>query len=1049
MKESKVRKSLMSNRQTVRPEEDLRPRRKGEAGAALLIALMLLGLLMVVSVGASTWGAQAMRGQEQRETSQDEYWRARSAASNVEAALQHDIPAQYERDVLRARQLAEERPLPSFDPRETQGGQSRPVARVNTETGELMRTEYVLDACTSLLGQLNGWAVSRAPLAESYAGQRGYGADVVKVAEFHEINRRTFQGGEPAYVLRYQVDARAGRNRVRPFGDVLLGPVVLGCDSSAELRAEPDTIVRGASTTLTVVYSNASRIRITKSTGETLLDQAVNEQGGAQSLTLPHTPNATAAYTAQAYGSGGCGALTPPVVVTVTDPPCPEIRTFAANPTSTTPGGNVTLTWDVANAAQVTIDGVVVGSAGSTVVNPGVTTTYTLRAVGPGGYCPQTAQVTVTVIPCPTIDLFEVVPTTITAGETVTVRWSVSNVGPGVTVTLNGNPVAASGSATFQPNTTTVYTLRVTGPGACSPQDRSATVTVNPPLCPTITSFNVAPASIAEGGTVTVTWSVANAANAASITLKGPGINQPVGASGAQTFTLATAGTYTFTLDVVPAVGGCAPQTASAPVTVTLIPVPPGPTCPVINSFTAVPSCTVPGGAVTLTWSITDADAVSINGTNGYPLSGSIVVNPLTTTSYTLAGARAGCSTAVRNLTVEVGNPPIINSFNAAPGTIRSGEQAVLNWSISGASGATINGVPIDPAGGSLAVSPGATTDYVLQATSAGCNGGTVAQTVRVSVQAPCPQPRIDYFQANPASVIVGQATTLQWSVSNLEAGATVTLTGPGVGRQVGAVDALTVTPPAAPGNYTYRLSAVNPCNPGLVIDQLVTVDVLPCPTPQIVTFTANPSSILQGSGGFIRLSWQVNDPSGTGVGVSINPSVGGGLPSSGFVDVSAPATTTTYTLTATNGCGANSSATVTVTITPNNGGVCSWSDTIEMQTNISGQVFYATIGGDITTDATGTVVQVTINGPYFNGGGAEPNSFTFNWIVHRGTDVLYTSPNSSPDSVVKVWNPPAFSPPLTGSNIGVSATVGGVDLTGTQIGGTVDSVTAATAHCP
>jgi alpha-D-ribose 1-methylphosphonate 5-triphosphate synthase subunit PhnH len=897
--------------------------RKGEEGAALLIALMLLGLLMVVSVGASTWSASAMRGQERRENSQDEYWRARSAAANVEASLQHDIPTQYQSDVLGARQMSGQRPLPSFDKTEVTAESSRPVARVNPTTGALERTQYELDTCTSLLGQLNAWAATRAPLAEAYASTRGYGPDVVKVAEFYETSRRTFQSDEPAYVLRYKIDGRAGHNRVRPFGDVTLGPVAYGCGTGIEMTAEPSSVVRGSGTTLTVTYNNANRIVITKSTGETLLDQNVAEQSSAQTLTLPQTPAATATYTAQAFGSGGCGAITPPIPVTVTDPPCPEIRTFVANPTNVSTGGGSTITWDVAFAAEVRINGTLVANSGSMPVNPLTTTTYTLTAVGAGGWCPQSAQVTVTVTPCPTIDLFDVQPTTITAGDPVTVRWSVGNAGPGVTVTLNGNPVAASGSTTFRPNATTAYTLHVAGPGACSPQDRSITVTVNPPLCPTITSFSVSPASVNEGGTVTVTWSVANAANAASITLRGPGINQAVGASGSLPFTLSTAGDYTFTLDVVPSVGGCAPQSVSAPVTVTPgptptptpTPTPPGPVCPGISSFAAAPTCTLPGGAVNLLWSASDADVISINGASGYPLSGNLTVNPLATTTYTLAAARAGCSTITRDVTVEVGTPPVITSFAAAPGTITAGGSSSLNWSVVGATSATINGAPVDPAGGSMSVSPASTTDYVLQVASAGCNGATISQTVRVTVQAPCPQPRIDFFQANPTSVLVGQSTTVQWSVSNLEAGATVTLSGPNVNRQVAAVDSTSITPPAVPGSYTYRLSAVNPCNPGLVIEQLVTIDVLPCPAPQIAAFSANPTSVIQGSGGFIRLSWQINDPSGSGVSVSISPSVGGGLPSSGFVDVSAPATTTTYTLTATSGCGTTATAQVTVTV--------------------------------------------------------------------------------------------------------------------------------------
>ena len=52
-----------------------------------------------------------------------------------------------------------------------------------------------------------------------------------------------------------------------------------------------------------------------------------------------------------------------------------------------------------------------------------------------------------------------------------------------------------------------------------------------------------------------------------------------------------------------------------------------------------------------------------------------------------------------------------------------------------------------------------------------------------------------------------------------------------------------------------------------------------------------------------VRLSWAINDSSGTGVTVTISPGVGTFSVANGFVDILQPAATTTYTLTANNGC--------------------------------------------------------------------------------------------------------------------------------------------------
>ncbi|OGG60618.1 hypothetical protein A2765_03510 [Candidatus Kaiserbacteria bacterium RIFCSPHIGHO2_01_FULL_56_24] len=74
----------------------------------------------------------------------------------------------------------------------------------------------------------------------------------------------------------------------------------------------------------------------------------------------------------------------------------PTISTFVATPSSITSGQSSVLSWTVSNASTTSINnGVGAVSGTSVTVTPGVTTTYALSAVNPGGT--TTANVTVTV----------------------------------------------------------------------------------------------------------------------------------------------------------------------------------------------------------------------------------------------------------------------------------------------------------------------------------------------------------------------------------------------------------------------------------------------------------------------------------------------------------------------------------------------------------------------------------------------------------------------------------------------------------------------------
>ncbi|MGB6729444.1 MAG: hypothetical protein WBE74_26350 [Terracidiphilus sp.] len=171
----------------------------------------------------------------------------------------------------------------------------------------------------------------------------------------------------------------------------------------------------------------------------------------------------------------------------------------------------------------------------------------------------------------PTISAFSTNPAIVTDGSTAALTAVFAN---GTGVITPGNTSATSGTAVpvTPPNdTTTTYTLTVTGSSGATV---SATTTVQAVAAPTITSFTAAPASVASGGSSNLTGVFAN----------GTGVITP-GTLAATTGTAVSVGplstTTTYTLTVTNAAGTAATQTATVTVTsgtssVTVDPTSPG-----------------------------------------------------------------------------------------------------------------------------------------------------------------------------------------------------------------------------------------------------------------------------------------------------------------------------------------------------------------------------------------------------------------------------------------------------------------------------------------
>lgn len=141
---------------------------------------------------------------------------------------------------------------------------------------------------------------------------------------------------------------------------------------------------------------------------------------------------------------------------------------------------------------------------------------------------------------------------------------------------------------------------------------------------PVVNTFSVSPATVAPGGTITLTWDVSSADTVS--------IDNNVGnVAGTGNTTVSPHSTTTYILTASNAKGTV---TASTTVTVAST-VPPG--YPIVNSFVATPNVIVIGESSVLSWEVTGANNVTITpGIGAVAASGSSVISPVTTTNYTL-----------------------------------------------------------------------------------------------------------------------------------------------------------------------------------------------------------------------------------------------------------------------------------------------------------------------------------------------------------------------------------------------------------------------------
>ena len=430
---------------------------------------------------------------------------------------------------------------------------------------------------------------------------------------------------------------------------------------------------------ITTAISQTNAVCFGQSNGKA----AVTATGGTGAFTYSWTGSASTSSIAANIAAGNYSVTVKDAnncvtgtVVTITQPSSFAV-TAGTSTTAVCAGNQVTLSGSGANSYTWT-GGVTNGSAFA----PSATSGYTVTGIV--GVCSNTAEVTVTVNPRPTISAAN---GTICTGQTFTITPSGAS-----TYTYQ------TGSANVAPTANTSYT--VTGSSAVGCQavnPATVNITVNPLPVVSITGTN----AVCNGSSIVLT---ANGAN--TYTWSNPS---------ATTTTVSVAPTTNATYSVTGTSAlGCVGSTTTMAVSVYSLPlVSITGTNGVCNGSSIVLTA---NGASTYTWTSPSSNASTIS------------IAPTVNTTYSLSGTSSqGCNGTVAALAVTVYSIPVI-SITGTNGVCNG---STINLTANG--GSTYTWTSPSSNNATVGVSPSANTTYTLTGRSSqGCLGNTATYAVTV-----------------------------------------------------------------------------------------------------------------------------------------------------------------------------------------------------------------------------------------------------------------------------------------------------------------------------
>ncbi|HVO60255.1 MAG TPA: alkaline phosphatase family protein [Terriglobales bacterium] len=178
---------------------------------------------------------------------------------------------------------------------------------------------------------------------------------------------------------------------------------------------------------------------------------------------------------------------------------------------------------------------------------------------------------------------------------------------------------------------------------------------------------------------------------------------------------------FAYTGLLVGCAGSSGPETSSPP-SVTL---------------SAQPSVIIAGDSATLTWTSTNADSATLNGTN-VATAGTTTVTPSQTANYTINVSGAG-GTASAHTTVTVTHGPPKVAINASPSSITASQTSTLTVTASNAGTVVVTNnldstqYQLAATGGTQTVNPKQTVTYTATASGANNQKATAKVTVTVN----------------------------------------------------------------------------------------------------------------------------------------------------------------------------------------------------------------------------------------------------------------------------------------------------------------------------
>jgi hypothetical protein len=299
------------------------------------------------------------------------------------------------------------------------------------------------------------------------------------------------------------------------------------------------------------------------------------------------------------------------------------------------------------------------------------------------------------------------------------------------------------------------------------------------------------------------------------------------------------------------------------------------------------------GEALNYSWSQISGPNVALSGANA--ATATFTAAPGQTYSFrlTVTGQVSGLQSSATTTVTTKAALRIVN-FSATPSQINAGQRSIVSWNVPNATTVSISPTigSVNPSG-TATVTPLKTTTYTLTATGPGAQ--QISQSLTITVGASTPS--IIRFTAAPATIAVGQSSTLSWATTGVSS---VTISGISGNLPVNGSQSVSPTQ-----TTTYTLTATG-ADGKTSVSASVVVTISGGQVPTINSFTVSPTNL--SPGGTAQLCWNVSNATS----VSISPNLGT-VQSTACTSIT-PSQTTTYILTATNAVGPTK-ASVTVSV--------------------------------------------------------------------------------------------------------------------------------------